>query len=144
MKALIIFLLVAAQLFCGSFTVASAAFDSKTVKISLDEAFWDGYFLANPNAVSGDVEKIYKIKKVEVRLLSGDKEFGVHTFTPENSKPRSFSLLHGVRNTLVVRIKAFAAADGVVWVSSYPYQYAGNDIMIKGLPAEVGLFFPGI
>jgi len=123
--------------------VSAASFGPNTITVSIEDSFWQKYHLANPNSVSGDVEKIYKVKKVEIRLLAGEKEFGSHTFTPEDSMPRKFSLLHGIASALSIRIKASAAED-VIWISTYPYKYAGNDIVIKATPTAITLNYPGI
>lgn len=123
--------------------VSAASFGPNTITISIEEGFWQKYHLANPNSVSGDVEKIYKVKKVEVRLMAGEKEFGSHTFTAEDSAPRKFSLLHGVASALSVRIKASAVED-VIWISTHPYKYAGSDIVIKATPTAITLNYPGI
>ena len=143
MRSLLVALLVVLQMMVSGSQVALAAFASTTVKVSVDEAFWDQYHLVNPSSVSGDVEKIYKIKKVEVRLMAGDREFGAHTFTREDNKPQKFELLHGVSATLMVRIKS-SAADNVIWMSSYPFKDTGDDIVIKAIPASVTLNYPGL
>ena len=123
--------------------VSAASFAPNTITISIEEGFWQKYHLANPSSVSGDVEKIYKVKKVEVRLLAGEREFGSHTFTPEDSAPRKFSMLHGAAAALSIRIKS-SAVDGVIWISTHPYKYAGNDIGIKAAPTGITLNYPGI
>ena len=123
--------------------VSAASFGPNTITISIEDGFWQKYHLANPASVSGDVEKIYKVKKVEVRLLAGEREFGSHTFTPEDSAPRKFSLLHGVASALSIRIKSSAVED-VIWISTHPYKYTGNDIVIKAAPTGITLNYPGI
>ena len=123
--------------------VSAASFSPNTITISIEEGFWQKYHLANPNSVNGDVEKIYKVKTVEVRLLAGEREFGSHTFTPEDSAPRKFSMLHGAAAALSIRIKS-SAVDGVIWINTHPYKYVGNDIMIKAAPTGITLNYPGI
>ena len=123
--------------------VSAASFGSNTITVSVEDAFWQKYHIANPNAVGADVEKVYKIKKVEVRLMAGEREFGSHTFTSEDSAPHKFSLLHGVSPALTIRIKA-SAVENVIWISSYPYKYSGDDIVIKAIPTSVTLNYPGI
>lgn len=138
-----VFILLVLQIVLLCFPVSAASFGPNTITISVEDSFWQQYHLANPNAVGADVEKIYKVKKVEVKLLAGDREFGSHTFTPEESSPRKFSLLHGVSSALTIRIKA-SAAENVIWISSHPYKYAGNDITIKATPTAITLNYPGI
>ena len=136
-------LLVVLQFFLVYAPTSAASFDSKTVKISVDESLWGKYHMVNSANASGDVEKIYKIKKIEVRLVAGDREFGSYTFTPQDNKPQKFSLLYGVASTLTIRIKATATEDAI-WISSYPYKYVGDDIVIKSLPADITVNYPGI
>jgi len=143
MRPLLILLLIVLQLGFNCLPTLAASFDPTTVKISVDESLWENYHIVNPNSVSGDVEKIYKIKKIEVRLLSGDREFGFYTFTPEDKKPQKVSLLHGVASTLTIRLKAFAA-ENVIWVSSYPFKYVGGDVVIKSIPTAITVNYPGI
>ena len=123
--------------------VSAASFGSNTITVSIEDSFWQKYHFANPNAIGADVEKVYKVKKVEVKLLAGEREFGSHTFTPEDSAPHKFSLLHGVSPALTIRIKA-TAVENVIWISSHPYKYAGDDIVIKAIPTSVNLNYPGI
>ena len=143
MRPISVLLVIVLQLFLSCPSTSAASFDPTTVKISVDEPLWESYHIANPNSVSGDVEKIYKIKKIEVRLLAGDREFGFYTFTPEDKKTQKVSLLHGVASTLTIRIKAYAA-ENVIWVSSYPFKYVGDDVVIKALPTSVTINYPGI
>lgn len=143
MRSLLVVLLAVLQIMASGSQIAYAAFGSTTVKISVDDAFWDQYHLVNPGSVSGDVEKIYKIKKVEVRLVAGDREFGSYTFTRESNKSQKVELLHGVAAALTVRIKS-TAADNVIWLSSYPLKQTGDEIMVKAIPASVNLNYPGL
>ena len=143
MRFIIVSLLVVFQFFVICGPAAAASFDSKTVKISVDESLWEKYHIVNPTTASGEVEKIYKIKKIEVRLVAGEREFGSFTFTPQNNKPQKTSLLYGVATTLTIRLRA-TAGDDVLWTSSYPYKKVGDDIVIKSMPAEILLHYPGI
>ena len=143
MRFIVVLLLVVCQAFLMSGPVSAASFDSKTVKISVDESLWEKYHIVNPTTASNDVEKIYKIKKIEVRLVAGEREFGSFTFTPQNNKPQKTSLLYGVAATLTIRIRATASED-VLWTSSYPFKNVGDDIVIKSMPAEILLHYPGI
>jgi len=143
MRSFVLLLLVIAQMCLFSSPVAAATFAPTTVKLSVEEAFWEQYHIVNPNSVSGDMEKIYKVKKIEVRLVAGDREFGSHTFTREDSKPQKFELLHGVSSTLTVRIKA-SADENVIWISAYPFKFASDDIVIKAIPTSITVNYPGI
>lgn len=143
MRLAIMALLISLQLLLVS-TPVLAAYGPTTITVSIEEGFWDKYHIVNPASANGDVEKIYKIKKVELRLVAGEREFGSHTFTSESSSPRKFNLLHGVVGALIVRVKASAAEENVIWISSHPYQYAGNDIVIKAIPSTITVNYPGI
>lgn len=143
MRFIIVSLVLALQFFMICGPAAAASFDSKTIKISVDESLWEKYHIVNPTTASNDVEKIYKIKKIEVRLVAGEREFGSFTFTPQNNKPQKTSLLYGVAATLTIRIRATASED-VLWTSSYPFKNVGDDIVIKSMPAEILLHYPGI
>ena len=143
MRSTRILLLCSMLLLLLCLPVSAASFGPNTITISIEDGFWQKYHLANPASVSGDVEKIYKVKKVEVRLLAGEREFGSHTFTPEDSAPRKFSLLHGVASALSIRIKSSAVED-VIWISTHPYKYTGTDIVIKAAPTGITLNYPGI
>ena len=143
MRLAITALLISLQLLFTS-TPVLAAYGPTTITVSVEEGFWDKYHIVNPASAGGDVEKIYKIKKVEFRLVAGEREFGSHTFTQEAGSPRKFNLLHGVAGALTVRIKASAAEENVIWVSSHPYKYAGNDILIKAVPSGITVNYPGI
>jgi len=65
MRAAVILTLVVLQLFAVMAPAGAASFDSKTIKISVDETLWEKYHMLNPATASGDVEKIYKIKSIE-------------------------------------------------------------------------------
>ena len=39
---------------------------------------------------------------------------------------------------------AGSAAEDVIWISTHPYKYAGNDIVIKATPTAITLNYPGI
>jgi hypothetical protein len=144
MRLIRIILLIALQIVLVLAPVAASSFGPTNITITIEDDFWDKYHLVNPSSTSGDVEKIYKVKKVEVLLVAGDQEFGSHTFTPEVSKSRKFNLLHGVSSALTVRIKASAAEKDVLWISSYPYKLIGNNIMIKAMPSLITVNYPGI
>lgn len=131
-------------LLMGLTSAQASSFGSTTVTVSVEEGFWDRYHMVNPIKAGADVEKIYKIKKVEVRLMAGEREFGSHTFSPESSSPRKFNLLHGVASALTVRIKSSAAEDDVIWISSHPFKYAGKDIVIKAVPSSITINYPGL
>lgn len=143
MRFIIVSIVLVLQFFMICGPAAAASFDSKTVKISVDESLWTKYHIVNPTTASGEVEKIYKIKKIEVRLVAGEREFGSFTFTQQNSKLQKISLLYGVAGTLTIRLRA-SAGDDVLWTSSYPYKNVGDDIVIKSMPAEILLHYPGI
>ena len=143
MRVGFIVLLVLLQIGSLVAPVGAASFDSKTIKISVDETLWDKYHMLNPATASADVEKIYKIKSIEVRLVAGDREFGSCTFTPQDKQPRKFSLLYGVAATLTIRLKAMATEDAI-WISSYPYKTTGDEIVIRAVPADVTVNYPGI
>ena len=143
MRAAVILTLVVLLLFAVLAPAGAASFDSKTIKISVDETLWEKYHMLNPATASGDVEKIYKIKSIEVRLVAGDREFGSYTFTPQDKQPRKFSLLYGVAATLTIRLKAMATEDAI-WISSYPYKTTGDEIVIRAVPADVTVNYPGI
>ena len=143
MRAAVILTLVVLQLFAVMAPAGAASFDSKTIKISVDETLWEKYHMLNPATASGDVEKIYKIKSIEVRLVAGDREFGSYTFTPQDKQPRKISVLYGVASTLMIRLKAMATEEAI-WISSYPYKTTGDEIVIRAVPADVTVNYPGI
>ena len=143
MRSTRILLLVSMLMLLLCLPVSAASFGPTTITVSIEEGFWQKYHLANPASVSGDVEKIYKVKKVEVRLLAGEREFGSHTFAPEDSAPHKFSLLHGVVSALSIRIKS-STVDDVIWISTHPYKNTGDDIVIKATPTAITLNYPGI
>jgi len=142
MRLMIVSLLIVFQVIMSSMPVQAAPFDPASVKISVEDSIWQQYHISNSSAVSGDVVKIYKLKKIEITLLSGDRVFGTQTFTPEDSKPVKFSLLHGVSN-LKVRLKAYAA-ENVSWTSSFDYKDVGSNIEIKSLSTSFGVYYPGL
>ena len=143
MRVFFIVALVLLQIGSVALPVGAASFDSRTIKISVDDTLWDKYHMLNPATASGDVEKIYKIKSIEVRLVAGEREFGSYTFTPQDKSPRKLSLLYGVASTLTIRVKAMATEDAI-WISSYPYKDTGDDIVIRAVPADVTVNYPGI
>ena len=57
-----ILLLVVFQMLAACLPTAAATFDSKTIKISVDDSLWEKYHMVNPATANGDVEKIYKIR----------------------------------------------------------------------------------
>ena len=143
MRAITIFTVLLLQLGLFFVPVSAASFDPTTVKISVDDSLWSQYHAVNPSAMGGDVEKIYKIKKIEVRLVSGEREFGFYTFSSEDRRSQKVSLLHGVSSTITIRLKA-SAEENVIWVSSYPLKHVGDDIVIKSQPTSVTINYPGI
>ncbi len=143
MRTVFLISAIVLHLFFACSPISAASFDPTPVTISVDDPIWANYHLADPNAVGKDVEKIYKIKRVEIHLRSGDKEFGSFTFTPEDRKPQKISLLRGVSSTLMIRFKA-SSVENVIWVGSYPFKYVGDDVVIKSLPTAFTLGYPGI
>ena len=138
----IIGVLMVLQLFFFSAPVAAAPFDPVEVKVSVNESLWRQYQVGNPTTVTGDVVKIYKVKKMEITLQAGDKVFGTHTFTPEETKPAKFSLLPGL-SSMKIRLKAYAAED-VTWSSTYELKEVGDTIEITALASPFSLYYPGI
>lgn len=143
MRIFAVLLAVLMQVSLWGAPVLAAAYDPTVIRISMEEGFWDKYHMINSATTGADVEKVYKVKKVEVRLLAGDKEFGNHTFTPEDSKPQKFELLHGAATALTIRIRA-TGAENSLWICAYPYKYAGDDIVIKALPTTITIHYPGL
>jgi len=139
-----IILLIILQIVLVSVPLAASSFAPTNLAIMIEDGFWDKYHIVSPNLTDSDVEKIYKVKKVEVLLRAGEHEFGSHTFTREVSDPYKINLLHGVSSSLTVRIKASAAEKNVLWVSSYPLKYIGNNIVIKSMPSAITVNYPGI
>ena len=139
---LIIGILAFLQVLCFSVPTMAAPFDPVTVRISVNDSLWQQYHVGNPTTVSGDVVKIYKVKKVEVTLEAGDKVFGTHTFTQEKSSPVKFSLLPGL-SSAKVKLKAFAA-DDISWYSSYDLKEVGDTIEIRALTSPFAIYYPGI
>lgn len=118
----------------------AAPFEPSVIKVTVAESLWTNYHL-EPEA-SGDSVRALKIKRVEVAILTGTKEFAVHAFSPKDPKSYSFTIPHGVPN-LKVRVKAWAA-DDTQWTSITDLKEAGDDVVVRSLPGPLAVFTPGI
>lgn len=138
-KVLRLLVLVLAGLVLAG-TASAAPFEPTVLKVSVDEAFWTNYHL-EPDA-SGDSVRALRIKRAEVAILTGTREFAVHVFSPRDAKPYVFTIPHGVPN-LKLRLKAWAA-DDTAWVSVTDLKEAGDSVTIRSLPASLTVYTPGI
>lgn len=132
--------LIVAGLLLAAVPAAAAPYDPAVVKVWVDDALWQTYHIG-PQAVSGDVIKLYRIKKAEVAILTGNQEFAVHTFTPQESKMYKFSIPHGLPN-LRVRLKTWTA-DDQVWTRVTELSDVGDSFTIKAVPSEPTVYSPG-
>lgn len=119
---------------------AAAPFDPTVVKVWVDDSLWQ-YYHIGPQAVSGDIIRLYRIKKAEVAILVNNREFDVHTFTPQDSKMYKFTLPHGLSN-LRFRLKTWTA-DDQVWTNVVELRDVGDSITIKAVPSEPTVYSPG-
>ena len=132
--------LVLAGLILATGPLAAAPFEPTVLKVSVDETLWSNYHL-EPDA-SGDSVRALKIKRVEVAILTGVREFAVHAFSPKDAKPYTFTIPHGVPN-LKLRLKAWAA-DDTVWTSVTDLKEAGDSVTVRSLPGPLNVHTPGI
>lgn len=138
----IICLLIAAVLLVSILTPAAAApFDPAILKVSVDDSLWLKYH-AGPEPPDGDIIQLYRVKKVEVALLSGSREFAAHLFSPRDAKPYTFSIPHGVPN-LKIRLKTWTA-DDIVWTTIYDYKEIGSSLVVRAVPHPLAVHTPGI
>jgi hypothetical protein len=132
--------LIIVGLLLATVPAAAAPYDPAVVKVWVDDSLWQ-YYHIGPQAVSGDVIRLYRIKKAEVALLTGNQEYAVHTFTPQESKMHKFTVPHGIPN-LRVRLKTWTA-DDQVWTNVVELRDVGDNITIKAVPAEPSVYSPG-
>ncbi len=119
---------------------AAAPFDPATLRVSVDDSLWRSYHLG-PEPASGDTVTLHRVKKVEVTILAGSREFAVHAFTPQEAKPHKFVIPHGVTN-LKLRLQTWTA-DDLVWTQVSDLKEAGGNIVIKAVPAGLTVYTPG-
>ncbi len=123
--------------------VAAAPFDPSVIKISVDKSFWQNYHLPHSETANEDILTVYRIKKAEVTLLAGEREFYTHTFTLKESKEQSFAIPHGLTN-LKLRLRAYSA-DDTVWTTFLDYkEVSSNRVVLYSSPGPLVLCFPGI
>jgi len=133
--------LIILGLLLATLPAAAAPYDPTVVKVWVDDSLWQ-YYHIGPQAVSGDVIRLYRIKKAEVAILVNNREFAVHTFTPQDSKMHKFSIPHGLTN-LRVRLKTWTAADDQVSTILAQLRDVGNNITIKAVPSDPTVYSPG-
>lgn len=118
----------------------AAPFEASVIKVSVADSLWTNYHL-EPEA-TGDTVRALKIKRVEVAILTGVREFSTHLFTAKDAKSYSYTIPHGVPN-LKIRVQAWAA-DDTVWTSITDLKDAGTNIVVRSLPGPLAVFTPGI
>jgi hypothetical protein len=133
-------LLLAGLLLAAAGPAAAAPFDPSVLRVEVDDSLWQSYHLG-PEPASGDTVTLHRIKKAEVAVLAGGREFAVHTFTPQETKPHKFSIPHGVTN-LKLRLRTWTA-DDLVWTKVAELKEAGDNIVIKAVPAGLTGGTPG-
>jgi hypothetical protein len=119
---------------------AAAPFEPSTIKVTVADSLWANYHL-EPEA-SGETVRALKIKRVEVAVLTGTREFAVHSFTPKDPKSHAFTIPHGVPN-LKIRLQAWAA-DDTHWLSITDLKDAGDNVVVRSLPGPLSVYTPGI
>ncbi|HMM22980.1 MAG TPA: hypothetical protein PKA10_19905 [Selenomonadales bacterium] len=123
--------------------VSAAPFAPTVLKVTVDKSFWQNYHLPSSGAGNEDIATVYRIKKAEVTLLAGDREFYSHTFTPQESKDQSFTIPHGLTN-LKLRLKAYSA-DDTMWTALLDFkEVSGNRVVLYSAPGPFTLCSPGI
>ena len=137
----IICLLIAAALLVSPLTSAAAPFDPTTLKVTVDDSLWLKYH-TGPEPPDGDIIKLYRVKKAEVAILSGNREFAAHLFSPQDAKPYTFSIPHGVPN-LKIRLKTWTADDNV-WTTLYDYKEIGSSLVVRAVQHPLAVHTPGI
>jgi len=120
---------------------AAAPFDPTVLKISVDDSLWQRYHIG-PEPVSGDIVKLYRIKKAEVVIFSGNREFASHAFTPRDDKPYKIVIPHGVPN-IKIHLKTWTA-DGVSWTTVIDHKDTGDNLVIRAVPVSLSICSPGI
>jgi hypothetical protein len=138
----VICLLIALALLVAPLAPAGAApFDPSVLKATVDDSLWLKYHAA-PEPPDGDLVKLYRVKKAEVAILSGSREFAAHTFTAKDNKPHTFSIPHGVPN-LKVRLRTWTA-DDQEWTTLYDYKEIGGSLTVRAVPNPLAVYTPGI
>lgn len=99
--------------FSGPAPASAAPYDPSELKVSVDPTFWQNYHLPAAGISTEDIVTIYRIKKADVTLYVGDKAWQTYTFTPQESKERTFVVPHGLTN-LRLKLKAYTA-DETTW-----------------------------
>lgn len=118
----------------------AAPFEPSVIKVSVADSLWTNYHL-EPEA-NGDTVRALKIKRVEVAILTGVREFSTHQFTAKDAKSYSYTIPHGVPN-LKIQVQAWAA-DDTAWTSITDLKDAGTNIVVRSLPGPLAVFTPGI
>ncbi len=134
-------LLTALLLTAAAGPAAAAPFDPAVLQIAVDDSLWTSYHLG-PEPANGDTVTLHRVKKAEVTVLTGSREFAVHTFTPQEAKPHRFTLPHGLTN-LKLRLRTWTA-DDLVWTQTIDLKEAGDNIVIKAVPAVLTVYKPGL
>lgn len=134
-------LIVLGMLLAVAATAAAAPFDPAVVKVSVDDSLWQSYHIG-PEPPSGDTITLHRIKKAEVAILTtGNREFAVHVFTPQEAKPHNFTIPHGVPN-VKVRLKTWTT-DDTVWTTTVDLKDAGDRLVIKAVRSDQAVYTPG-
>lgn len=118
----------------------AAPFDPTVLRVTVEESLWLAYHAA-PEPPEGDIVKLYRVKKAEVAILSGSREFAVHTFTPQDGKPHTFTIPHGVPN-LKIRLRTWTA-DDLVWTVTTDYKNAAS-VVVRAVPHPLAVATPGL
>jgi hypothetical protein len=119
----------------------AAPFDPSVLKVSVDDSLWQRLHIGPEEPLNSDTLKLYRIKKAEVAVFTGDREFAVHTFTPQDAKPYKFLIPHGVPH-LKIRLKTWTT-DDLVWTRFADQKELGNDIVVRAVPAATAVYSPG-
>jgi hypothetical protein len=133
--------LIIAGLLLATAPAAAAPFDPSVVKVWVDDSLWQ-YYHIGPQPVSGDIIRLYRIKKAEVAILTNNREFAVHEFTPQDSKMHKFTLPHGLPN-LRFRLKTWTAVEDQVWTNVVELRDVGDSITLKAVLSEPTVYSPG-
>ncbi|HWQ62102.1 MAG TPA: hypothetical protein VN521_07305, partial [Negativicutes bacterium] len=132
--------LVILGLLLATLPAMAAPYDPAVVKVWVDDSLWQ-YYHIGPQQLGGDIIRLYRVKKAEVAILTNNREFDVHTFTPQDSKMYKFAIPHGIPN-LRVRLKTWTA-DDQVWTNVVELRDVGDNITVKAVPAEPSVYSPG-
>lgn len=132
--------LIILGLMLATLPAAAAPYDPSVVKVWVEDSLWQ-YYHIGPQPVSGDIIRLYRVKKAEVTILTNNRDFDTHTFTPQDSKMHKFSIPHGLPN-LRVRLRTWTA-DDQVWTNVVELRDVGDNITVKAVPSDPTVYSPG-